>query len=133
MRYLGLVASNFDSTRGRRGSSTGFKSASLGFQLASKLTIGRPGLSLTAVGVGSLGLRSFNFMLVARRMSSPRISSPSLVGTSGAFSVMGTGGFAVYAGFRDCEGGFLWISVRERELVDLRGMLFEVAGRSCSN
>jgi hypothetical protein len=39
------------------------------FQLASKLTMGRPGLSLTAVGSGRFGLRSFKRMLVAARMS----------------------------------------------------------------
>ncbi|KNA93597.1 hypothetical protein FOXG_17792 [Fusarium oxysporum f. sp. lycopersici 4287] len=39
------------------------------FQLASKLTMGRPGLSLTAVGSGRFGLRSFKRILVAARMS----------------------------------------------------------------
>src|SRR5688500_16656962 len=39
--------------------------SSWGFQSLLKLTIGRPGLSLTADGVGSLGLRSFSFMPVA--------------------------------------------------------------------
>lgn len=47
----------------------------------SKLTIGRPGRSLTATGVGSLALRSLSRMLVAARMSSLRISRPSRVGT----------------------------------------------------
>src|SRR4051812_7626603 len=44
---------------------SGLSSASDGFQFLSKLTIGRPGLSLTAVGVGSLGLRSLRRILVA--------------------------------------------------------------------
>lgn len=65
-----------------------------------KLTIGRPGLSLTIVGWGKLTLRSFRCLLVAARISSPRISSPSLVGvlfgsTSSAcpsFAVGGVGG-----------------------------------------
>ena len=69
---------------------SGFTSASFGFQFASKLTIGRPGLSLTTVGVGSLGLRSFKRMLVACRISSLLISSPSFVGTVGeACAVLG--------------------------------------------
>jgi hypothetical protein len=54
--------------------------ASPGLQLRSKLTIGRPGRSLTAVGMGSFGLLSLSFMLVAARMSSPRISIPFLLG-----------------------------------------------------
>jgi hypothetical protein len=52
-----------------------FNSAPFGFQSDSKLTIGRPGLSLTTVGIGNLGLRSLSLMLVAFRMSSPRIST----------------------------------------------------------
>ena len=56
-----------------------FNSTSFGFQSASKLTIGRPGLSLTTVGIGNFGLRSFSLMLVAFRMSSPRISTPFLI------------------------------------------------------
>ncbi len=62
---------------------SGFISASFGFQFALKLTIGRPGLSLTTVGVGSLGLRSFKRMLVACRISSLLISRPSFIGTVG--------------------------------------------------
>ena len=62
---------------------SGFTSASFGFQFTSKLTIGRPGLSLTTVGVGSLGLRSFRRMLVACRISSLLISSPSFNGIVG--------------------------------------------------
>ena len=45
-----------------------------------KLTIGRPGLSLTSVGCGNLGLRSFLCLLVAALISSSRISSASFVG-----------------------------------------------------
>jgi hypothetical protein len=63
-----------------------------GFQPRSKLTIGRPGRSLTAVGSGSFGLLSLSFMLVAARMSSPRISMPFLLGgvaTSGMTSTDG--------------------------------------------
>jgi hypothetical protein len=63
--------------------------SSAGFQLVSKLTIGRPGLSLTAVGSGSLALRSFNLKLVAARISSPRISTPFLHSTSGSSGVVG--------------------------------------------
>ena len=51
-------------------------SLSLGFQSRLKLTIGLPGRSLTAVGVGSFGLLPLNRMLVAARMSSLRISTP---------------------------------------------------------
>lgn len=43
--------------------------------------MGRPGLSLTADGVGSLLLRSPSLKLVACRMSSPRISTPCFRGT----------------------------------------------------
>lgn len=60
----------------------------------SKLTIGRPGRVLTAVGMGNFGLRSFNFMLVAARMSSGRISRPSFIGTSGSLD-RGGGGLVV--------------------------------------
>jgi hypothetical protein len=52
---------------------------SLGRQFGSKLTIGRPGLSDTMAGVGSFGLRSFQLMLVAWRISSPLISFPSFI------------------------------------------------------
>lgn len=75
-----------------------FDCSSLGFQFGSKLTIGCPGRSLTAVGIGRLGLRSLRFMLVAARISSLRISSPFFVGTSlfdfgdGGWG----GGFVVY-------------------------------------
>jgi len=84
--------------------SSGFISASLGFQFVSKLTIGLPGLSLTAVGVGSLGLLSFRRMLVACRISSLLISKPSFLGTSGPFAstfFTGEARVAVYAGFLD--------------------------------
>lgn len=82
-----------------------------GVQLASKLTIGRPGLSLTAVGVGIL--RSLlRQMRVALRTSSDRISTPFLRGTSLASAAF----FAdldaeavesdrMYMGFLDCVGG----------------------------
>jgi len=46
---------------------------SRGFQFCSKLTMGRPGRSLTTVGEGNFGLLSFNRMLVAALISSPRI------------------------------------------------------------
>lgn len=49
-----------------------------GAQSGLKLTIGRPGLSLTADGEGSFALRSLNFMLVAARSSSERTSIPFL-------------------------------------------------------
>jgi hypothetical protein len=107
---------------------SGFTSACFGFQLASKLTMGRPGLSLTAVGVGSMGLRSFRRMLVACLISSLLISRPSLVGVSGRCTseiCTAGGGFAVYAGFLDCVGGLRWISVVETFLVGSRGALFD--------
>jgi hypothetical protein len=56
-----------------------FSSISLGFQFGSKLTMGRPGLSETMLGVGSFVLRSFKLMLVALRMSSLLISMPSFI------------------------------------------------------
>src|ERR1700753_3152324 len=65
-----------------------FSSTSLGFQSCWKLTIGLPGESLTMVGVGNLTLLSLSFMLVAARMSSPRISLPSLI-LMGSFSFSG--------------------------------------------
>lgn len=103
---------------GRDLETSSFSSISLGFQQDWKLTIGRPGLSLTIVGVGSRGLRSFNLMLVAARISSPLISFPSFIfipSSTSVFSSVGLGGvagrvFEVYAGSRDCEGGFLCIS-----------------------
>src|ERR1700733_10825620 len=84
--------------------------SSVGCQFFSKLTIGRPGTSLTAVGVGSFGLRSFSRMVVAARMSSLRISMPSFdagVSTSRVNSTTGFVGveFAVYAALRDWLGG----------------------------
>ena len=86
--------------------------SSVGCQFFSKLTIGRPGTSLTAVGVGNFGLRSFSRMVVAARMSSLRISMPSFdagVSTSRMNSIIGFVGveFAVYAALRDWLGGFL--------------------------
>lgn len=56
------------------------------FQSFLKDTIGRPGASETAVGVGSLGLRSLRRKPVAARSSSLRISFPSFIFTSGSFS-----------------------------------------------
>lgn len=106
----------FSSRTGRRSNgdllrASGFTSASFGFQFASKLTIGRPGLSLTTVGVGSLGLRSFSRMLVAWRISSLLISSPSFCGVSGgSWSAICGCGLDVYEGFLDCDGGLRWIS-----------------------
>jgi len=78
-----------------------------------KLTIGRPGLSVTRLGVGSFGLLSLRLMLVAARMSSPRISLPSFMGMSSLLFV-GLSSFLVYPGFRDCVGGFRWISTLSR-------------------
>ena len=60
-----LLRPDRSSDLGRVLSSTGFTSASLGFQLASKLTIGLPGLSLTTAGVGRWGLRSLKLLVVA--------------------------------------------------------------------
>lgn len=63
----------------------------------SKLTIGLPGRSLTAVGVGNLGLLSLFLILVAALMSSPRISSARVLGLSlcsGSFSCTGVCGSA---------------------------------------
>jgi hypothetical protein len=94
--------------------------------------MGRPGTSLTAVGVGSFGLRSLSRMVVAARMSSLRISRPSFdvgVSTSGIISVTGGGvtGFAVYAALRDCVGGFLYISKGSSFL--LSGVVLDRSGR----
>jgi len=60
--------------------------------------MGRPGLSLTAVGSGSLELRSLSRLLVAARMSSLRTSMPFLRGTegSGVGPGPGEGVFLVY-------------------------------------
>jgi len=83
---------------GRPASRLSCFAASSGFQLRSKLTIGRPGRSLTAVGMGSFGLLSLSFMLVAARMSSPRISIPFLLGgvsASGMTSMEGVTEFLV--------------------------------------
>lgn len=54
-----------------------FRDSLDGFQLGSKLTMGLPGRSLTAEGVGSLGLLSLLDLLVAALMSSLLISMPS--------------------------------------------------------
>lgn len=58
----------------------GESSAVAARHFGSKLTIGLPGRSLTAVGVGRFGLRSFRFMVVAALISSLRISSPFFIG-----------------------------------------------------
>ncbi len=76
------------------------------FHEGSKLTIGRPARSLTAVGAGSFGLRSLSFMEVAARMSSLRISTLGFEGgesASGMISITGGGvtELAVYAALRD--------------------------------
>lgn len=63
-----------------------FISISFGRQSFLNDTIGRPGLSETMVGVGSLALLSFNLNPVAARSSSLRISFPSLTLISGSFS-----------------------------------------------
>lgn len=56
------------------------------FQSFLKETIGRPGASETAVGVGSFGLRSLRRNPVAARSSSLLISLPSFIFTSSMFS-----------------------------------------------
>jgi hypothetical protein len=106
--------------------------SSVGCHVFSKLTIGRPGTSLTAVGVGSFGLRSFSRMVVAARISSLRISIPSFdvgASTSGMNSIIGFVGveFAVYAALRDWLGGFLWISKRSSFV--LSGVVLDRSGR----
>jgi hypothetical protein len=87
-------------------------------QLAAKLTIGRPGLSLTAVGSGRLGLRSFKRILVAARISSLRTSMPFFLST---LSSTGTGlsleRFLVYSGLRERVGGLRYISTRSSGFV----------------
>lgn len=102
-----------------------------GFHAGSKLTIGRPGRSVTAVGVGSFGLRSLNRILVAARMSSLRISILGFdkgVSTSGMISIVGgVAGLAVYAALRDCEGGFRKISQRSSFFVS--GVVLDRPGR----
>ena len=85
---------------------SGQRVSSAGCQVLSKLTMGRPGTLLTAVGVGSFGLRSFNRIVVAALMSSLRISMPSFdvgVSTLWVTSIAGDGAaeFAVYAALRD--------------------------------
>lgn len=76
--------------RARLASSTG------GCQFGSKLTIGRPGFWLTAVGEGRFGLRSRKRLLVACRISSLRISMPSgsvgLFDASASLAVAESGG-----------------------------------------
>lgn len=79
-------------------SSAAFSSA--GIHFLSKLTIGLPLLSETAVGVGSFSLLSLSDLVVAFRSSSLRISFPSFMWRSGIFlsgdGVRGLGGsFAV--------------------------------------
>jgi len=88
------------------------------FQFLSKLTMGRPGVSLTADGVGSLLLRSCRRMLVACRISSLRISKPSFLGTSSVFCLFrrSNGLLVVYPALRDCVGGFLCISLLDHSL-----------------
>jgi hypothetical protein len=96
---------------------------SITFQSFLKETIGRPGASETAVGVGSFGLRSFRRKPVAARSSSLRISLPSFIFTSGTFSTSAltsstgfdsigfdSAEFSVYAAFLDWVGGFFCIS-----------------------
>jgi hypothetical protein len=91
---------------------------SITFQSFLKETIGRPGASETAVGVGSFGLRSFKRKPVAARSSSLLISLPSFIFTSGTFSTSAltssagfdSAEFSVYAAFLDCVGGFFCIS-----------------------
>lgn len=73
--------------RGTSGSADTSSLSSTTFQSFLNETIGRPGASDTAVGVGSLGLRSLSLNPVAARSSSLRISLPSFMGTSGSFSV----------------------------------------------
>jgi hypothetical protein len=82
---------------------------SITFQSFLKETIGRPGASETAVGVGSFALRSFKRNPVAARSSSLLISLPSFIFTSGSFSAsaltsfdgFGAAEFSVYAAFLD--------------------------------
>jgi hypothetical protein len=82
---------------------------SITFQSFLKETIGRPGASETAVGVGSFALRSFRRNPVAARSSSLLISLPSFIFTSGSFSAsaltssagFGSAEFSVYAAFLD--------------------------------
>lgn len=107
----GIVAA-FESGRGIGATSgrTDFSSlSSTTFQFCLNETIGRPGASETAVGVGSLGLRSLSLNPVAARSSSLLISLPSFILISGSFSTftlsssagLGEAEFRVYAGFRD--------------------------------
>lgn len=97
------------SGRGRIASSlSSFLLSDGGFQAGSKLTIGLPARSLTAVGVGSFGLRSLLFMLVAARMSSPRISFPSFVGTISGSTIVGGGvALLVYGAAFGCSACLL--------------------------
>jgi hypothetical protein len=75
------------------------------FQFASKLTIGRPGLSLTAVGSGSFALRSLSFMLVAWRMSWLRTSTPFFLSVWSSTGGVLDAVLTVYWGLRERVGG----------------------------
>lgn len=88
-------------------------SISFGFHPFWKLTIGRPGLSLTAVGWMRAGLLSLRRIVVATLMSSPLISTPSFTRGLSSISastsscvlsfggVGGTGSFVRYQAFLD--------------------------------
>ena len=87
---------------GRAGFCSGSTFKGDGVQAGSKLTIGLPSRSLTAVGVGRLGLRSFLRIVVAARISSPRISMLSWDGGVSTSRITGgVGELMVYAALRD--------------------------------
>jgi hypothetical protein len=81
---LGFVGFRGLGVKAGRAETSSFSSTT--FQFFWKETIGLPGASETAVGVGSFGLRSFSLNPVAERSSSLLISFPSFSFTSGTFS-----------------------------------------------
>lgn len=99
--------------------------------------MGRPGRSLTTVGVGNFGLRSFSLILVAARISSPRTSTPFFIRVLSEVPLWslslalpesgGVGGNALdtYEGSRDLEGGFLCMSYLESVFVSMSGPVIE--------
>lgn len=84
----GAAAPDFvwSEARGASGTAEMTSLSSTTFQSFLKDTIGRPGASETAVGVGSFALRSLRRNPVAARSSSLLISLPSFIFTSGTFS-----------------------------------------------
>ena len=99
------------------------------FQAGSKLTMGLPARLLTAVGVGSFGLRSLLFMLVAARISSLLISLPSLVGAcSDSGGRSGVVALVVYGAAFGCSARFLRLSNGFRRAFGAVGIVSALCG-----